>query len=111
MRKLFLKYSSNLLLRTSSSSISIVIVKRNWTDDDRRTIYQHLLAISINGKVPRGSMTNATSTWNTSSQTIQNIWESGNECRVSSKSPGNIDSRIKYRIGRGRIIFHLFKAK
>lgn len=76
------------------------MAQKNLTDDERRAIYQHLLAKSVNCKLPRGSITNAANRWNKSRYTIHRIWKRGQESRNSSNSPGNVDSHIKSKSGR-----------
>ena len=73
---------------------------KNLSNNQRNAIYDHLLEKTVNGKLPRGSMTSASTIFNVSRSTIYRIWKRGKSSRVSSTSNANVDSRIKANSGR-----------
>lgn len=75
--------------------------RKDLTNSEREAVYHRLLQLSINGKLPRGSITQTAAQFDVSRDTIHRIWKRGQESTSSPSFPANVSNR-KHNSGRKR---------
>ena len=85
-------------------------MSKQLSNSDRTAVYQHLLTISDNGKLPRGSITDTAEKYNVSRLTIHRIWKRGNESTTQSGTPACVHT-YRYNSGARPMDVHDIQQK
>ncbi len=75
--------------------------KKELTNRQRQAILEYLLRVSINDKLPYGSLTKCAKLFNVSSRTIKRVWERANVKGNDVFTPLDVQSRSKNRGRKG----------
>ncbi len=70
------------------------MTRTDLNNSERQAAYQKLLQISINGKLPRGAITNTALEFNVSRKTMHRLWKRGQESSTVPMVPANVNNRL-----------------
>ncbi|MFI5421695.1 MAG: hypothetical protein ACHQ1H_12070 [Nitrososphaerales archaeon] len=78
-------------------------VKKNFTNEERRAIYEFLLSRGIDGKLKFGSLKEAAKHFQCSSRTVSRVWHRGQQSIVNRSLAADVSARIRGHSGRKQL--------